>query len=141
MKRLSWLLVIPLFLACGDAEDSSLVSGPNVTAPVLLAAKTMDIDGDGTVETIQMLFESQMADETLNTADFAFNPVVGQVFFAFDTNGDKSHNAVMHLSIPDGFYGPDTQFILLYTQGTLADTDGNLLGDTGIVVQKAADLP
>jgi hypothetical protein len=141
MKRFSWLLVLPLLLACGDADDSSLLVGPDIVAPTLIVAKTLDLDGNGAVETIEMLFDDQMADETLDTADFAFNPIVGTAFFRFNTNGDKSHNPILYLSFPDGFFGLDTQFVLVYTQGTLADTDGNLLPDSTIFVQKASDLP
>ncbi len=140
MKRLSWLLAIPLLfvsISCSDVDTDN----PDVTSPTMLAAKTMDLDGDGSVETIQMIFDDKMADETLETTDFSFAPTVGAVGFQFNLNGDKSHNSILHLSFPDGFVGLDVGLDLVYISGSLSDTDGNLLPDTLLDVQPAGSLP
>ena len=138
MKRLLWLASLPILLACNNVDD---VFVPDLDAPILVAAKTLDLDSDGSIETIQLLFDDQMADETLDESDFAFAPGLGKVRFDFTTNGDQSHNAVMYLSFPDDFFALSTEFELTYTAGTLADTDGNLLADTVIDVQPVVTLP
>ncbi len=138
MKRLLWLASLPILLACNNVDD---VFDPDLDAPILVAAKTLDLDSDGSVETIQLLFDDQIADETVDESDFSFDPLLGKVLFDFSTNGDQSHNAVIYLSFPDDFYALSTEFELTYTAGTLADTDGNLLPDTVIEVQPVEILP
>ena len=138
MKRLLCLASLPILLACNNVDD---VFDPDLDAPILVSAKTLDLDDDGSVETFQLLFDDQMADETLDESDFSFDPLLGKVRFDFSTNGDQSHNAVIYLSFPDDFYALSTEFELTYTAGTLADTDGNLLADTVIAIQPVEILP
>lgn len=136
MKRLSWLLAIPFLFAC--TTDEVFV---DTDPPILVAAKTLDLNGNGSVETVQVLFSERIADETVDAADFDLD-LVGAVAFEFDTNGDRSHDEVIHLSFPDGFLPADAEPLLDYTPGSLADLSGNALGVVaGFPVQAGPVLP
>ena len=110
-------------------------------APVVVAAKTMDLNSDGSVETVQVLFSEPIADETVDPADFHLD-LIGAVTVEFRTNGDRSDNEVIHLSFPDGFLRDDAEPLLDYTPGSLEDLSGNALGPVvGFPVQAGPLLP
>ena len=136
MLRLSWLLAIPVLLGCGTHAVFD-----DADAPALVAAKTMDLDSDGTVETVQVLFSEPIADETVDPGDFHLD-LIGAVTFEVRTNGDRIHDDVIHLSFPDGFLRAEAEPFLDYTPGSLEDLSGNALGPVvGFPVQAGPLLP
>jgi hypothetical protein len=126
MKRLGVLLLFPFLSACNQLEDIPFV---DTQAPTLLTAENMDLSGDQFTDTIKLTFDEWVRDEAITGSDFSVDQIT-TINFQFDTNGDVSHNEIIHLTIDDGVYGVGTGFDLTYTAGTLSDLAGNLLADT-----------
>ena len=123
MRKASMIFILPLLIGCNQLEDIPFV---DEMEPTLLAAENLDLSSDGFTDTIRLTFDERIGDETVNGGDFSVNGI-NNIDFEFDTNGDKSHDEIIHLSIDDGVHSVNLALDLTYTQGTLADLSDNLL--------------
>ena len=128
MKKASMIFFLPLLIGCNQLEDIPFV---DEVEPTLLIAENLDLSLDGFTDTIRLTFDERIGDETVNGGDFSINGI-NNIDFEFDTNGDKSHDEIIHLTIDGGVYSVNSALDLTYTQGTLADLSDNLL--SGLVI-------
>ena len=142
MKKWIFLLFFPVLVVCNNVDEMPFIDND---PPILVAAKTLDLDVDGFVETIQVVFNERIDDMTINPDDFSLD-LIGALEFRFDTNGDKSRDELIHLSFVDGFLALDVTPVLTYTKpanpltGT-RDVEGNRLETSQIQVQAADPVP
>jgi hypothetical protein len=107
------------------------------SGPVITARETQDLDKDGYLDAIKLTFNKNIKDSTVNANNFDVAGYSYEVFYP-NTAGDTTDNNVIYIT----FLESDTadtgaRPMISYTQGTLADTEGNMLATTGAVA--AAD--
>ncbi|MCP4090136.1 MAG: DUF2341 domain-containing protein, partial [Gammaproteobacteria bacterium] len=95
-------------------------------APVILSQETADLDGDGSIDAIHVTFSEAIDDSTVVASDFDVAGVAGEVFSS-TTNGDTANDSDIYITFNDGELNSGATPDVTYTQGTLADTSGNLL--------------
>ncbi len=126
MKKAAFLLFLPLLVGCNNVEDIPFIDEQE---PILLTAENLDLNDDGFTDTIRLTFDERIRDETVRGGDFSIDGI-NSIDFQFDTNGDKSHDEFIYLTITDGVHSIELLVVLNYTQGTVADMSGNLLPNT-----------
>ena len=137
MRKASFLLLLPLAVACNNLEDIPFI---DEDPPTLLVAENLDLNTDGFTDTVRLVFNENIRDETVRGGDFSI-PGIDNIDFRFDTNGDTSHDEIIHLTIIDGVHAVSLSVELTYTPGTAADMEGNLLPSTVINTTPAGTAP
>ena len=75
-----------------SAADVAVLATPDSTAPTLLARQTADLNGDGFIDAIHLIFSEAISDATVNAADWDVAGVTGEAF-VWNTNGDTADDA------------------------------------------------
>ena len=112
-------------LAAGPTAVALTIS-PDTTPPTIIARTTRDIDGNGQIDRIELTFDENVDDSTVNPTDFS---VAGYTVTGITSGGVDDNQLFLtltELASPDTGATPD----VTYTQGTLADLSANLLASS-----------
>lgn len=103
----------------------------DTSSPTITARTTRDLDADGRIDRLELTFSEPIVDATLAQGDFA---VAGYTISGV-ASGASAGDAQVFLLLTEGG-SADTAATpgVTYTQGTLADRNGNLLASDGSVV-------
>ena len=109
-------------------------------APTITGRETADRDGDGYIDAVRVVFSKNISDGSVNVNNFAIGGVTGKGFSS-TTLGDVANDNDIYITFIDGVLGTVGTPGIQYTQGTLADLVGNLLGSEGAAVNASDKAP
>ncbi|MBN1384350.1 MAG: Ig-like domain-containing protein [Elusimicrobia bacterium] len=98
--------------------------GADYTAPVIQSRETCDLDSDGYIDAIRIVFNENIEDATVVATDFDVAGVTGEAFSP-NTNGDTNDDSDIYITFTDGILGTDATPNVSYTQGSLEDLSTN----------------
>jgi hypothetical protein len=116
-----------LLLSYGPAAST------DTAPPIITARETADLDGDGYIDAMYIIFSENIDDSTVNATNFAISGGVTLNAFNSTTNGDTANDADIYLTFTDGVLSTAATPTVQYTAGTLEDLASNLLASTGAV--------
>lgn len=111
-------------------------------APVITSAETQDLDKDGFLDAVKLVFSKNIKDSTVSAAAFEVAGYSAETF-ASATAGDTADNNVIYITFTEsGTADTGVKPAIAYTQGILEDLDGNKMNSTGPVAtaDKAAPV-
>lgn len=111
-------------------SSSGPVAATDATAPRIIAKETADLDGDGYIDAIHVIFSEAIQDATVSAGDWDVAGVGGEAFSS-TTNGDTANDADIYITFTDGVLDTGATPDVTYTQGTLADANGQLVVSDG----------
>lgn len=122
------------------AATPATVSVLDKIAPAVIALETQDLDKDGYLDAVRLIFNENVKDRTVSAPHFNVAGY-GSEAFRPTTAGDTADNNVIFITFKESGT-PDTGITptITYTQGTLEDLAGNKLASIGALaaVDKAA---
>jgi hypothetical protein len=109
--------------------------------PIITASETVDLNEDGYIDAMHIIFSKPIDDSTVMADDFDVARVWGEAFSSI-TNGDTLDDADIYITFSDRVLNTDITPDVSYTAGTLTDLSGNPLATTGAIssTDKAAPV-
>jgi hypothetical protein len=118
-------------LAGNRLADFAAAATVDQAAPVVLSWETADLNSDGFIDAIHVIFNEAILDTTFIANDWDVAGVAGEAFSS-TTNGDTADDADLYITFTDGVHDTGAIPNLTYTQDDPTDADvedlaGNLL--------------
>ena len=88
--------------------------------PVLLSGTTVDIDDDGSIDGLRLVFDEPILDSSVVASDFDVAGVTGEAFSS-TTAGDVADDLVIFITFDDGILDTGAEPDVTYTKGTFVD--------------------
>jgi hypothetical protein len=110
--------------------DDKLYSIVDNNPPVIVARDTQDLDGDGFIDAVRVLFSKNIDDTTVVATEFDVAGIGGEAFSS-TTAGDIVDDNDIYVTFTDGSLATDATPTVTYTAGTLTDLSGNPLANDG----------
>ncbi len=120
-----------------DDKVFSIVDG---NPPAIVARDTADLDGDGWIDALHLLFSKAIDDATVVTTDFTVAGA-GALGFSSTTAGDTATDADIYLTFADGALATDATPAVTYTAGSLLDLSGLPQGSSSPIAATDAAGP
>ena len=94
--------------------------------PVLLSGEPVDLDRDGSLDAIHLIYSEPIKDSTISAGDWYVGGVTGEAFSA-TTNDDTPDDVDFYLTFDDGVLRRGTEPSLIYVENSTTDLVGNPL--------------
>ena len=107
------------------ATDAGVVATDKAAA-VVLSKETADLNGDGSIDAIQVKFSEAILDSTVSAGDWDVAGVTVDPFVS-TTDGDTADDADIYITFTDGVLDTGATPDVTYTQNATTDLSGNLL--------------
>lgn len=135
-NAVSGAVAVPVVSAANPATVTIL----DKIAPSVLSVETQDLDKDGYLDAVKVIFSESIKDSSVNAGNFNVAGYSSESF-APAMAGDAANDNIIYIAFSEAS-APDTGMTpeISYTQGTLEDTAGNKMASTGAVatIDKAA---
>ncbi len=109
-----------------DIATDGGVAAADTAGPAILSKETADLDGNGFIDAIHVTFSEAIQDSTVTIGDWDVAGLTSEAFSS-TINGDSANDDDIYITFADGALDTGATPDLTYTQGTLADSAGNLL--------------
>ncbi len=111
--------------------DDKVYSIVDSNPPTITARETADLDGDGFIDAVRIIFSKNIDDSTVTASNFDVDVVAGETFSS-TTNSDTADDNDIYITFADGVLATDAVPNVSYTAGTLTDLSGNPLGNSSV---------
>lgn len=118
-----------------DLADNAALTGSvaldpsDTTQPTITSRQTRDLDGDGYIDAMRIIFDEAILESTVTLANFSISGVTG-ASFSSNTAGDVADDSDIYITFDDGALDSSQTPTVQYTAGTLTDLSNNFLQST-----------
>jgi len=97
--------------------------GVDITSPTIVSRETRDLNSDGYIDAIYIIFNENIDDSTVIAGSFDVAGVTGEPFSS-TTAGDTANNSAIYITFTDGVLKTDETPVLNCAEGAVKDLSG-----------------